>query len=943
MSNLPSGTVTFLFTDIEGSTQRWEHHPQQMKAAVERHDAIMREAIETNAGFVFRMEGDAFRAAFDTALPALNAAVQAQRALETEPWVPEIAPLRVRMALHVGAVEVRDGDYVGPSLNRIARLLSTAYGGQTVLTKAAEQLVRDNLPPGVALEDMGEHQLKDLIRPEHIYQVVVLGLASEFPPLKTLDSRPNNLPRQATALIGREREVAQVCALVRRPDVALVTLTGPGGTGKTRLGLQAAAEMLDDFSDGVWFVDLAALTDHTLVIPTVARVLGVKESAGRALIDTLKDYLREKHTLLVLDNFEQVVSAATQMSLLLAACPRLKVIVTSRLPLRVSGEHEYPVPPLSLPDPDHLPPLERLTQYEAVRLFIERAVAIKPDFQVTNENAPAVAEICARLDGLPLAIELAAARIRLFPPQALLNRLTSRLKVLTGGGRDLPARQQTLRAAIGWSYELLEEGEKQLFHRMAVFQGTRTFEALEAVCDFDGKLQVDLLEGVEGLVSKSLVQQHENARGEARFSVLETIQEYAKEKLAESGEEEALRRQHLSYYLGLVFEAEPHLTGAGQLAWLERLEEEYDNIRAALRWAREEGARGDAEQGLRLAGSMGRFWGILGKYREGREQLEGALSSVPEPEAGNDAPEPVRTEDKELARARARALYAVGGIAHNQGDLAAAQLNMEKALEMARYAGDRMLIAECLNDLAMLASMAGDYSREHSLHEQSLAVLMETGDKTGAAASLRNLGHTAELKEDYAAARSLYEQSLTAAREAGNTALVAALLGDLASAAYEEGDLTAARSLQEQSLAILRETGNRTGLAYGLYSLGLITDAQGDAARALQLYRESLTILRAAGDRFGMSMSLAGLGDWTGERKSQDKTQRERAVRLLAAAAVQFEDIGYVLRPRERARYEHGLSAARAQLGDVLFEKTWAEGHAMSLDQAVAHALEEHP
>jgi predicted ATPase/class 3 adenylate cyclase len=549
MEHLPMGTVTVLFSDIEGSTQRWEHHAQIMKGAVERHDRIMREAIAAYEGVVFRTEGDAFRAAFDTALNALNAAIQAQRTLEAEPWAPEIAPIRVRMALHVGTVEVRDGDYVGPSLNRIARLLSTAYGGQTLLSLAAEQLVRDNLPPGITLLDMGEHRLKDLIRSEHIFQVLAPDLRPEFPPLKTMDNQANNLPRQATALIGREREVEQVCTLVSRPDVALITLTGPGGTGKTRLGLQAAAELLENFSGGVWFVDLAPLTDDSMVFPAIAGVLEVKESAGHSLTDALRHYLSEKRVLLVLDNFEHVISASTQVSRLLAACPDLKVLVTSRVPLRLSGEHEYPVPPLALPDPKHLPPLEQLTQYEAVRLFIERAVAIRPDFQVTNENAPAVTEICARLDGLPLAIELAAARIRLFPPQALLSRLSSRLKVLTGGGRDLPARLQTLRGAIEWSYDLLEEGEKHLFRRISVFQGGRTFEALEAVCNFDGKLEVNLLQSTEGLVSKSLVQQREKHNGEPGFWILETIQEFAREKLTESGEEEELRRQHLTYYL----------------------------------------------------------------------------------------------------------------------------------------------------------------------------------------------------------------------------------------------------------------------------------------------------------------------------------------------------------------------------------------------------------
>jgi predicted ATPase/Tfp pilus assembly protein PilF len=700
----------------------------------------------------------------------------------------------------------------------------------------------------------------------------------------------------------------------------------------------------------VWFVDLAPLTDADLVIPTITGVLGVKESAGRSLVDTLSYYLRDKQMLLVLDNFEHVIAASPQVSQLLASCPHLQVLVTSRLPLRLSGEHEYPVLPLALPDPRHLPSLERLTQYEAVRLFIERAVAIKPDFQVTNENAPAIAEICARLDGLPLAIELAAARIRLFPPQALLNRLSSRLALLTGGGRDLPVRQQTLRGTIEWSYHLLEEGEKQLFHRMSVFQGGRTFEDLEAVCNFDGKLRVDLLEGIEGLVSKSLVQQREDDRDEALFGMLETIQEYAREKLAESGEEEDLRRQHLAYYVKVAEEIGPRLIGESQRQCLQRLDEVYDNIRAALQWARRVGARkgeredradaDDSEQGLKLAAAIGRFWLALGKYHEGREHLEGALSSVPAPDNTGDGAGAAGAHDKELAQSKGRALYAVAWIAHNQGDLAAAQEDFEKALQMARYSGDRMLMADCLSDLAMLASMAGDYTTEQSLKEQSLAVLREIGDRAAVAASLRNQGHTAELHENLTSANSLYEQSLEAAREVGNTSMAAAALGDLGSVAYERGDYAAARSFQEQSLTILRGTGNTTDIAYRLYYLGLATDAQGDYATAISLYKEGLAMHREADDRLGICMCLAGLSDWAGVREGLSNEQRERTVALLGAATAQYEAIGYVLRLRERARYSKGLSSARAQLGDTAFEKAWRQGQSMSMEQAIEYALQ---
>ncbi|MEP6776259.1 MAG: adenylate/guanylate cyclase domain-containing protein, partial [Chloroflexota bacterium] len=593
----PGGTVTFLFTDIEGSTRRWETHQQAMQLAFARQEAILRHAIRANGGYAYKMIGDAFQAAFATAPQALQAAIQAQRALHAEQWPSETGDVRVRMALHTGVTDERGDDYVGPPLNRVARLLSAGHGGQVLLTLATQQLLRDNLPASVTLRDMGEYQLRDLIQPERIFQVVAEGLPTDFPPLKTLDNRPNNLPRQATPLVGREKEVEGVAALLRKPDVALVTLTGPGGTGKTRLSLQAAAEALDDFSNGAWFVELAALLEDKLVMPTIAQTLGVKEAAGTLIIDTLKEYLKDKHLLLVLDNFEQVVEAATEVSTLIGACPHLKVLATSRVPLHVRGEKEYAVPPLSTPDLRHLPPVESLTQYEAVRLFIERATDVKADFQVTNDNAPAVAEICVKLDGLPLAIELAAAKVRMLPPQALLARLSSRLKILTGGSRDLPARQQTMRNTIEWGYDLLEERYKQLFRRLAVFSGGRTLEALEAVCNYDGQLQVDALDGAEALLLNSLLQQRERTKtmdtgrvsaketeGEPRFWMLETIHEYAREKLQESGEADALHRQYALYFMTLAEEAEPHLGAAKQGEWLQRLEDEHDNLRAALDW-----------------------------------------------------------------------------------------------------------------------------------------------------------------------------------------------------------------------------------------------------------------------------------------------------------------------------------------------------------------------
>jgi predicted ATPase len=887
-----------------------------MQRALVRHDEILRRVTEEQEGYVFKTVGDAFCCAFPTAQDALEATLEAQRTLFAQEW-GETGPLRVRMALHTGAAEERDGDYFGPPVNRVARLLTAGHGGQVLLSEAAQEMVRDQLPAGAALVDLGERRLKDLFRPERVFQLNASGLPSEFPPLRTLESRPNNLPPQPTPLVGRERELEQVRELLLSPEVRLLTFTGPGGTGKTRLALQAAADLLEEFEDGVFFVSLAAMSDPQLFLPTVATTLGVKESSEKPLEESLKEYLRETELLLLLDNFEQVLEAAPAVSGLLSAAPHLKVLATSRTPLRLYGGREYPVPPLSVPDPRRVPTVEALTHYEAVRLFIESARALKPDFTITNESAPAVAEICARLDGLPLAIELAAARIRMLPPKALLARLGNRLKLLTGGAHDLPERQRTLRGAIEWSYDLLEESEKTLFGRLSVFAGGRTLEAIEAVCDAEGDLPVDAFEGVYSLLEKNLLRQEEELEGEPRFVMLETIHELAREKLEESSEAETFKRAHAEYFLALAEQAETELKGPNQLEWRELLEAELDNMRTALSWALE-GA--DAELGLRLAAALWRFWTDRSYFDEAHRWLEEALAK------NSEAP----------TAARAEVLNGLGFLAGFRGNLAREKALREEALALSRKIGDQEGAAYSLHQLGQVSYFQGNFEAAQQAFEESLALYRELEDAWGSALALRGLAVGVFEQGEFEKGEALLEETLALSRELEDQLGIQNCLVHLGRAAMLRRDFERAETHFKEGLALGRRVKDDYGTTACLLSLGLLAIRRGDHEQAEALLTEALALSREFGDTISIADCLIGFSEVSGTRGDV-----LRAARLWSAAEALYEVSGYARPALERSLHEPYREAARSQLDEATWNQAWEEGRAMALEEAVSYALGE--
>ena len=897
----PSGDVTFLFTDIEGSTRLEQQVGTERYGGLrERHRQILRTAFTAHGGVEQGTEGDSFFVVFNSALEAVTASVEAQRGLAAESW-PEDVAIRVRMGLHSGQAETAGGTLVGLDINKAARIAAVAHGGQILVSDITRVLVASRLPPDLRLRELGAFRLKDLQGPERLIQVIGDDLRSEFPAPRTPDAYPNNLPSQLTTFIGRDLELGEAAGLLAA--TRLLTLTGPGGTGKTRLSLELAAKVADGFPDGTFFVPLEPIRDQMLVAPRIAAALGLVDAGSRPVLETMTDWLHDRRVLLVLDNFEQVTDAAPIVAELLRAADGLKVLVTSRAALRISGEQEYPVPGLPTPpDPSQLSSVDRLQlpggsrvldpltlgQYAAVRLFIDRAVAVRPDFSVTNENAPAVAAISARLHGMPLAIELAAARIKLLSPDAILARLEHQLDVLAAGARDLPARQQTLRGAIAWSYELLDDGGQRLLDRLSVFASGCDLESAEPICGPASELGGDLLDGLMALADQSLIKVEETADGEPRFRLLDTIREYAAERLEARGETGQIRDRHRDWYVALAERAAADLSGADQRRWLDRLELEHDDIRAVLDRAV---AAADPTVAIGLGFAMWRFWQKHGHLAEARRRLEG-MAAAP---WSQDEP-----------RLRAKLMEALGGVCWWQGALPRMAACYQEALDLWLANGDEAELANAYYNAAF--SYAMPLESDSPLADADPAEI--------------GLGYIER-------ARQLFHG-------VGNVGGEANALWALGNYHYFRGHPGHGVTEFRSALEMFRQIQDLTMEAWALHMLGTGLLRNGDVAEAKQHVAHAMRHFQAAGDTAGLTLTFDDLS-----AVAVAENDLVRAARLRGAARNLTTETGTGLAAFVEDTFEQGARpTVRSQMSTEEVERYGAEGATMTLDAAVAYALE---
>ena len=919
----PTGTVTFLFTDIEGSTRLSQQYPEAMPALFARHDQILRETIEAHDGIVFQITGDSFSAAFQSASAALSAALAAQRALVQESWAP--ASIKVRMGIHTGTAqadedaasgEIRYSGYTTLALTQ--RVMSSGHGGQVLLSRTAQELTRDHLPPQVQLMDMGECTLKDILHPEQLYQLAVTDLPSKFPPLKTLDFFKHNLPTQLTSFIGREKEIDEIRKLIA--EHRLITLTGSGGAGKTRLALQVAANLLTVFSGGIWFVELAPLTDPALVVQTLFSVLKLREDAHRTYLEILQEHLRSKTALLILDNCEHLIEACAQVSeSLLRACPNLKILASSREALGIPGEIPYHVPSLKTPSPTDLAHLENPLEIDSIHLFVERGITAKPDFRLTKENTPFVAQVCSRLDGIPLAIELAAARVKVLSPEQIASRLDDRFRLLTGGARTALPRQQTLRAMIDWSYSLLSDQEKIVFRRLAVFTGGWTLEAAEFVCG-DGSNGLDILDLMAHLVDKSLVISEES-NGEIRYQRLETIRQYSRERFFETDEVEAIRDRHLAYYVQSSEEIERGLQGPERKLWVQRSEAEQENLRTAIEW----GLARNPESSLRIAASV--IFGIsYGGYsfegfrwlRDSMPAMESTLSVVP-------------------PALRARSLDALAFIYFSVGREPDAHKYAEQSIALYRQLDDKSGLASALFVESLTLVSTGKLAQAETALKEALALAPFDENGFVGAWILNSLARvTARLHGDIQAAWDLTEEALLLAKDAQMDWQVADVYEMRGNLATYSGQYDEARLWFEKAMDGYRVVGADFNVLLNKSNLAHLERQFGHHQQALERYRETIVGFHDVGQLGAVAHQLECFGFL-----AMEDDQNERALKLFAAADALRERVSSPMNSEEQTYFDEQIKVLRQKLDAQQFDRIWTNGRTLTMEQALAFALEE--
>lgn len=927
MSEFPTGTVTFLFTDIEGSTRLLQTVGSRYAELLSQQREILREIFLRMQGVEVDTQGDAFFYAFPRATDAVLAAVEAQEAITEQEW-PGGAEVRIRMGLHTGeSLELGREGYVGIDVHRAARIAHAGHGGQILLSASTAAIIKHDLTDDFLLLDLGEHRLKDLRHPLHFFQIQSRGQPSKFPPLRSLDQPPSNLPHQLTKFIGRNSEIAEIEGLLT--SNRLVTLTGAGGCGKTRLALMVAENLTGDFKDGVWLVKLDGLADASLVPQAVASVFGVRESPGWSLIDILSENIKPRNVLMVLDNCEQVVVACAQLTeTLLQKCPRLKFLCTSREALGIAGEIVWAVPPLSLSeegsDENLLPRYEDQGlsgQSEAVQLFVDRAASMMPGFILTNENAAPIAEICRRLDGIPLAIELAAARVRALSLRQIAQRLDDRFHLLVGGSRTAEPRQQTLAATLDWSYALLSEPERKVFQRLSSFSGGCTLEAAEAICAGGGVQPGEVLGLLSQLVEKSLVVVDRPTDEDTRYRLLETIRQYSGEKSAESGEADETRDRHLDYFVEWTEMAQPHLTGPDQFVWINRMEAEHDNIRAALEWS--QAAAGGAEAGLRLASALGPFWKLRSYHTEGRRRLSAVLA---------------REGAEQRTVLRARVLHHASSLAFFQSDYSTTRRLAEESLNIARENGDagRLEAANALEILAEVATETGDYSTPTKLYEEALAIYREVGDLVGIGDTLKMLGWGAMRTGDYELAEGFLNEGLLFCRRSGDVRQISSALAGSGELALRRGQFQRAEEFLKESLALSRRSGEKWGIAIVLGSLGWIALRRDDYGKMRSLLGESLEIRTETGDRGGIAWCLEKLAE-----ANYEQAHFQRSAMIYGAASALRASVGSAIDATDRPDYERTIAELQTAIGEQAFQAAWERGVAMTLKQAIDLALTE--